>query len=178
MSWLCIIVRKRTKKSQRLCWNCWVKVLTPNIWRRSGSLKRNGMLDTWRRFGWVLPPPSSSLTLPAPPPDDTDALRDWGSVVTAARASSWQWKMLKRKRTTTRRPRKGIKQEDNRKMKGGAERVGRDKAQGTGHQVNHRRNSVTSASPDIFQNPRAFINQWSFSGRGEEGWEQLFNTCL
>lgn len=29
-------------------------VLTPNIALRSGSLNLNGMLDTWRRFGWLL----------------------------------------------------------------------------------------------------------------------------
>lgn len=68
---------------------------TPNIWRRSGSLKRKGMFETWRRFGWVLPDPSSSLPLPAPPPDDTDTLRDWGSEVTGTKESSWQWESTK-----------------------------------------------------------------------------------
>lgn len=68
------------------------KIHTPNIWRRSGSLKRNGMLETWRRLGWALFAPSSSLPLPVPPPDGTDALRDWGSEVTGARASSYSEK--------------------------------------------------------------------------------------
>lgn len=68
---------------------------TPNIWRRSGSLKRKGMFETWRRFGWVLPDPSSSLPLPAPPPDDTDTLRDWGSEDTGTKESSWQWESTK-----------------------------------------------------------------------------------
>lgn len=72
-----------------------MSILTPNIWRRSGSLKRNGMLETWRRFGWALLVPSSSLAFPAPPPDDTDTLRDWGSEVTGAKASSWQRERMK-----------------------------------------------------------------------------------
>lgn len=72
-----------------------MSIHTPNIWRRSGSLKRNGMLETWRRFGWALLVPSSSLAFPAPPPDDTDTLRDWGSEVTGAKASSWQRERIK-----------------------------------------------------------------------------------
>jgi len=74
------------------------RIPTPNIWRRSGSRKRNGMLETWRRFGWALFEPSSSLPLPAPPPDDTDTLRDWGSEVKVAKASSWQWEYENRRR--------------------------------------------------------------------------------
>lgn len=71
------------------------EIRTPNIWRRSGSLKRNGMLETCRRFGWALLDPSSSLPLPAPPPDDTDTLRDWGSEVKGAKTSSWQGERVK-----------------------------------------------------------------------------------
>lgn len=61
---------------------------TPNIWRRSGSLKRKGMLETCRRFGWAFPEFSSSVPVPATAPDDTDTPRVWGSDVTVAKASS------------------------------------------------------------------------------------------
>lgn len=88
------------------------EIHTPNIWRRSGSLKRNGMLETWRRLGWALFAPSSSLPLPVPPPDGTDALRDWGSEVTGARASSWQRESRRYRRGGARRKKNRMDKEE------------------------------------------------------------------
>lgn len=43
---------------------------TPNIWRRSGSRKRKGMFETWRRFGVTFPSAESSAPdTPEPLPD-------------------------------------------------------------------------------------------------------------
>lgn len=51
---------------------------TPNICRRSGSRKRKGMLDTWRRLGV----PLSSASTPAvpPPPPPPEPTPDWPSI--------------------------------------------------------------------------------------------------
>lgn len=43
---------------------------TPNICRRSGSRKRKGMLDTWRRLGVPLASESSPGPPPPPPPPE------------------------------------------------------------------------------------------------------------
>lgn len=64
---------------------CWYKVQkgeysslhTPNICRRSGSRKRKGMLDTWRRFGVPLSSVSPTADPPPPPPEPTP---DWPSI--------------------------------------------------------------------------------------------------
>lgn len=50
---------------------------TPNICRRSGSLKRKGMLDTWRRLGVPLSSESTPAVPPPPPPPEPTP--DWPS---------------------------------------------------------------------------------------------------
>lgn len=51
---------------------------TPNICRRSGSRKRKGMLDTWRRLG--VPLSSASTPADPPPPPTPDPTPDWPSI--------------------------------------------------------------------------------------------------
>lgn len=51
---------------------------TPNIWRRSGSRKRKGMLETWRRFGVTLPSAESSVPDTPEPLAETHWPSAWG----------------------------------------------------------------------------------------------------
>lgn len=63
---------------------------TPNICRRSGSLKRKGMLDTWRRLGVPLASESSPGPPPPPPPPETTPDSIWEEPSDCRSKKTWK----------------------------------------------------------------------------------------
>lgn len=79
---------------------------TPNICRRSGSRKRKGMLDTWRRLGVPLASESSpTLPPPPPPPEPTP---DWPSIWEDP-SDCWDKETYERERHRRGKPGKSIR---------------------------------------------------------------------